>query len=97
MHTEAMQRVPTISFSDSWDLPLRKGGIFSLTLNGIKSTSISNPLSAIEESPFSSNASIPLCLVSSLSEMEPDNRLETNVMAPVGEIPIRPLNVLIVI
>ena len=52
-------------------------------------------VSAIIESPFSSNASIPLCLVSSLSEMEPENRLEANVMAPDGEIPIRPLNVLL--
>ena len=95
MCTEAMRRVSTISFSDNWDLPLRKGGMFSLTPNGIKSASISNPLSAIIESPFSSNASIPLCLVSSVSEMEPEKRLETNVMAPEGEIPIRPLNVLL--
>ena len=76
-------------FSDNWDLPLRKGGMFSLTPNGIKPASISNPLSAII--PFSSKASSPLCLVSSLSEMEPEKRLETNVM----EIPIRPLNVLL--
>ena len=89
MRTEAMRCVATISFSDSCDLPLRKGGMF------IKSASISNPLSAIIESPFSSKASSPLCLVSSLSEMEPEKRLETNVMAPEGEIPIRPLNVLL--
>ena len=95
MRTEAMQRVLTISFSDSWDLPLRKGGIFSLTPKGIKSASISNHISAIKESPLSSNASIPLCLVSSLSEMEPENKLETNVMAPEEEIPIRPSNVLL--
>ena len=95
MRTEAMRRVATISFSDNCDLPLRKGGMFSLTPNGIKSASISNPLSAIIESPFSSKASSPLCLVSSLSEMEPEKRLETNVMAPKGEIPIRPLNVLL--
>ena len=63
--------------------------------NGIKSASISNPLSAIIESPFSGNGSSLLCLVSSLSEMEPEKRLETNVMAPEGEIPIRPLKVLL--
>ena len=95
MRIEAMQRVSTISFSDSWVLCLRKDGIFSLTSSGIKSALISNPPSAIKESPFSSNASIPLCLVSSLTEMEPENRLETNIMTPEGEIHIRPLNVLL--
>ena len=79
MRTEAMQCISTVPFSDRWDLPLRKGGIFSSTPNGIKYASILSPLFAIKESPFSSNASIPLCLVSSLSEMEPENRLETNL------------------
>ena len=83
-------------FSDNWVLPLRKGGIFSLTPNGIKLASISNPLSAITESPFSRNSHIQLCLVSSLSEMEPEKSyIEINVVAPEGKIPIRPLNVLL--
>ena len=30
MRTEAMRCISTISFSDNWDLPLRKGGMFSL-------------------------------------------------------------------
>ena len=91
-----MQCVSTISFSDNWDLFLQKGGIFSLTPNGIKSASMSNLLTAITDSPFSSNTSIPLCLVSSLSEMKPVKRLERNVMVPEGEISIRPLNVLLI-
>ena len=38
------------------------------------------PYLPLTESPFSSNASIPLCLVSSLPEVESETRLETNVM-----------------
>ena len=52
---------------------------------------MSNPLSAITESPASNKSNNPDCHVNSLSDIEPENSLETNVMAPLGDIPIRAL------
>ena len=65
--------------------------MFNFIPSGIRSSSISNPLSAITESPGSNTSRIPDLQVSSLSDMEPENNLETNVIAPLGEIPIRAL------
>ena len=69
---------------------LRKGGIFNWTPR-IRYSVMSNPLSAITESPASNKSKIPDCRVNSLSDIEPENSLETNVMAPLGDIPIRAL------
>jgi len=52
---------------------------------------MSNPWSAITQSHFSRSESIPLFLVNPLSDVEPENGLETNVMAPDGDIPTSPL------
>lgn len=54
------------------------------------------PLSAITTSPSSKgNERKPLFLTSSLSEMHPVAKDETNVTMPSGEIPTRPLKVLV--
>ena len=55
---------------------------------------MSKPRSAITESPLSSKSNRPLFLVSSLSDIEPGKSLDTNAMAPLGEIPIKALKVL---
>lgn len=78
----------------NWSVPLRNGGIFNCTCHGIKYSAISDPLSAIMESPASNKYKIPDCHVNSLSDTyctEPENSLEMNVMAPLGDIPIRAL------
>ena len=43
------------------------------------------------ESPCSNKSSRALCRVSSLSEIDPEYKSETNVTAPDGDMPIRPL------
>ena len=45
-------------------------------------------------SPLSNNSSNPLRLVSSQSDIDPQNNFEMKVTAPPGEIPTRALNVL---
>ena len=57
-------------------------------------SSISNPRSAITESPLSNKSKIPLCLVNALSDMLPGTKDETKVVVPSGEIPMRALKVL---
>ncbi len=49
---------------------------------------MSNPLSAIMEAPGSNKSGSPLLLVNCLSEIEPGYNLDTNVTAPLGDIPI---------
>ena len=48
-------------------------------------------ISAMTVSPLSNNSSNPLFLVSSLSDIDPQNNFETKVTAPPGEIPTRAL------
>lgn len=52
-------------------------------------------LSVISESVGSSKSKIPLCLVISLSEMDPVYNEEINETAPCGVIPINPFNVVL--
>ena len=85
---EAIQLVSTISCGLSCVFPFTNGGQFSLTPNGVKSSCMPNPLSAITVSPGSSNCSIPIRLVSSLSDIDP---VYKSVIAPDGEIPINTL------
>ena len=55
---------------------------------------MSNPLSAITESPGSTKFNIPHKLVSSLSDTDPVYKSDINITAPVGLIQTNPLNVL---
>lgn len=71
----------------------KKGGIFRETPRGRRS-SIVNPLSAITESPLSNGKfRNPERVTISLSEMWPVYNWLTKVMAPPGEIPIKPFSV----
>ena len=74
-------------------LPLKNGGMFSLTPRGMRYSSISKPLSAMTESLGSNKSSMPDLRVSCLSDIEPGNNFETNVIATLGEIPMRALYV----
>ena len=93
---DAMCRVTLTSFTESCVFPLRYGGMLRHTPLKIRSSSIyiSNPQSAITESPLSNKSKIPLCLVNALSDMLPGNKDETKVVVPSGEIPMRALKVL---
>ena len=80
------------SFPENCLFPRRNGGILRCRPCSIRISSISNPWSAITESPGSSRSRRPLRLVN--SEMDPGKSDETNVITPSGEIPTSPLNVL---
>ena len=74
-------------------LPLEKGGIFKVALLFVTKSLILKPLSAMQSS-LGSNLSIkPDFIVMCLSEAPPDHSCETNVKAPVGEIPTKSLKV----
>ena len=76
---------------------LQKGGRLRLTFFFLSRSSISNPLSAITESPASTKSSIPEHLVISLSDIAPVYKEETNIIAPYGKIPITPLRVVLLL
>ena len=65
--------------------------MFNFTPRGMRSSRMSNPLSAMTESPLSSKLSSPLWRVSSLSEMLPGYNFDTKVTAPDGDMPMSPL------
>ena len=90
---EAILRVSVSSSSDRCSLLQRKGGMLSEIPFG-RSLSTSNPLSAITESPSSSNFKIPQSLVICLSLDLPAYKSHTKVTAADGVIPTRPLAVL---
>ena len=68
--------------------------MFDYTSSGRSKSLMSNPLSAITLSPFSSEARRPDCLVSCISEILPEQREDTKQIAPEGVIPINDLKVL---
>ena len=67
----------------------------ALLLSVLNPPSISNPQSAMSVSPLSNMSRMPHFLVSSLSEIHPGYRSDTNTTAPLGEMPINPLYVLV--
>lgn len=74
-------------------LPMEKGGMFKVALLLVTKSLILKPLSAMQSS-LGSNLSIrPDFIVMFLSEAPPDHSFETNVKAPVGEIPTKGLKV----
>ena len=62
--------------------------MFNLTPRGMR---YSKPLSAISKSPGSNNSKMPDLYVSCLSDIEPGNNFETNVIAPLGDMLMRAL------
>ena len=76
---------------------LEERGMFTRTPKGAISSSMSKPRSAIMLSPTSNSLSRPLRLTISLSDMEPGKRSETKVTTPDGDIPTKPLYVLVLV
>ena len=90
---DAILRVATQSFSDNCE-SINLGGMFNVTFLPTKRSPILNTLFAISESPSSKQSSKPLCTVRFLSDVLPQNKLDTTVIDPDGEIPINALKVL---
>ena len=91
--TEAILLVSVSSSIDKCSLFCIKGGIFNVTPFG-KISSISNPLSAMIESPGARKSKMPQSNVTCLSLDLPTYRSDTNVTAPDGRIPTKPFAVL---
>ena len=90
----AIRLVPTTSLGSSCVRPPRKAGILQETLSG-KMSSMSNPRSAMTESPGSSLSKMPDLFVISLSDMRPPYSSEMNDSGPLtlGVHPTRIVNV----
>ena len=79
--------------ADCCSFPRRNGGILRCTPSG-RSSAMSYPLSAINESFSSSNLSIPQLFVNCLSDVLPEYRSDTKETVPEGNMPMRPFAVL---
>ena len=82
MRTDAICRVSASSMADSCSFPRRNGGISRCTQSG-RSSAMSNPLSAINESFSSSSLSIPQLLVNCLSDVLPEYRSDTKEFSTI--------------
>ena len=87
-----MRRVFVHAFVESCS-PLETGGIFKVALLFVIKSLMLKPLSAMQSSLGHNVSMRPGCIVMFLSETPPDHSFETNVKAPVGEIPTKSLKV----
>ena len=88
-----MRRVFVHAFVESWS-PLEKGGIFKVALLFVIKSLMLKPLSAMQSSLGPNVSMRPDFIVMFLSETPPDHSFESNVKAPVGDIPTKSLKLL---
>ena len=93
--TFAIVFVCKTSWAENWVWFWRKEGKFKETCLLLKRSSISHPLSTITLSCVSRKTKMREQRVIYLSDIEPVYRLEKNVMAPWGAIPIKPFKVVL--
>ena len=89
MHKDAICQVSASSMADSCSFPHRNAGILRCTASG-RSSAMSNPLSSINESFFSSSLNILQLFVNYLSGVLPEYRSDTKETALERDMPMRP-------
>uniref|UniRef100_A0A6B0U4R6 Putative secreted protein n=1 Tax=Ixodes ricinus TaxID=34613 RepID=A0A6B0U4R6_IXORI len=94
MRTLAMALVLASSSRESCGFPPRKGGMFRVAPTASTSSEMTNPLSAMTESPGSRRAHSPEFAVRALSDTRPGARSLTKDTNPLGVMPSKPFAVL---